>query len=109
MKAGRLDREIRLERYTETLDEYGAPRFAWTEIDTVAAERIEGSTTAMLKDFGASDETVIVFRLRFLDGLTNADRLIHDGLIFKINQIKEIGRRKGLELRCISTGNGVLA
>ena len=43
----------------------------------------------------------MVFRVRFLDGITNAQRLIWNRQPFNIRQVTPIGRRKGLELRCV--------
>ncbi|AQZ50528.1 phage head closure protein [Martelella mediterranea] len=104
MRAGNLDQIVTIQRSAQTLNEYGAPVFTWTDIDTLRAQKVEASTDEFLRDYGATDETAVVFRVRWRDGITPADRIIHDGLIFDLKQVKEIGRRKGLELRCVSTG-----
>ncbi|MBB4123286.1 phage head closure protein [Martelella radicis] len=104
MRAGSLDQIITVQRSTETVNEYGAPVFSWTDIDTLRAQKVEASTDEFLRDYGAIDETAVVFRVRWRDGITPADRVVHDGMVFKLKQVKEIGRRKGLELRCVSSG-----
>lgn len=104
MRAGKLDRVITIQRFTSTVDDYGTPVQAWTDVATVRAQLVQASTEEFIRGFGASDETVVIFRVRWLDGITNADRCLYDAGTFNIKEIKEIGRRKGLELRCLGTG-----
>ena len=98
MRAGRLDRLIVVQRSTHTVNEYGTPVFAWSDVATLRAQLVEARTEEFLAS-GASDKTLAVFRTRYLDGVGNADRILHDGKVFNIREVKEIGRRKGLELR----------
>lgn len=104
MRAGKLDRTITIERVGTTVDDYGTPGEGWTEIATVRAQRVQSSTEEFIRSFGASEETAVVFRIRHLDGLAPADRVTEQGQVFNIKEIKELGRRDGLELRCISAG-----
>jgi SPP1 family predicted phage head-tail adaptor len=101
MKAGRLTEEIRIERSTSTINEYGTPTTAWAKLAVLRAEKVEQTTTEYIRNFGASDEEVVIFRTRFLDGITNADRLIWKGDAFNIQSVATIGRRTGVELRCV--------
>lgn len=101
MKAGRLTEEIHIERFTSSVDEYGTPTQSWARMATLRAERVEQTTTEYIRNFGASDEDLVIFRARFLDGVTNADRVIWQGEAFNIRQIVPMGRRKGVELRCM--------
>ena len=101
MKAGRLTEEIRIERSTSTINEYGTPSTTWAKLAVLRAEKVEQTTTEYIRNFGASDEEVVIFRTRFLDGITNADRLIWKGDAFNIQSVATIGRRTGVELRCV--------
>lgn len=101
MKAGRLTEEIRIERSTSTINEYGTPTTTWAKLAVLRAEKVEQTTTEYIRNFGASDEEVVIFRTRFLDGITNADRLIWRGNAFNIQSVATIGRRTGVELRCV--------
>ena len=101
MKAGRLTEEIRIERSTSTINEYGTPSTTWAKLAVLRAEKVEQTTTEYIRNFGASDEEVVIFRTRFLDGITNADRLIWKGNAFNIQSVAPIGRRTGVELRCV--------
>ena len=101
MKAGKLDRRITIEREAETVDRYGTASSAWTPIATdIAAQMIQAATDEFLSAHGEDDKTVVVFRLRWRAGVEMTDRVMYQGTAFNVVEIKEIGRREGLELRC---------
>ncbi len=104
MRAGQLDRVITIQRATNTVNAYGTPVSTWTDVATVRAQKVQASTEEYIRGAGASDETVIVFRTRYLAGVTNADRIVFDGFIHEIKETKELGRGDGLELRTWSYG-----
>lgn len=104
MKAGLLDRIITIERVTTTVDEYGTPVEGWTTVATIRAQRVKLTTEEFLRAFGSAQEAVAVFRIRHMDGLTLADRITCEGETFDLKGVKPIGRREGLELRCIASG-----
>jgi SPP1 family predicted phage head-tail adaptor len=104
MRAGKLDKVIVLERATTAVDDYGTPVEAWTEFATVRAQLIQSTTEEFMQTFGMATQTAVVFRIRYLDGITLADRVRHDGRIFDLKEVKELGRREGLELRCVAHG-----
>lgn len=104
MRAGSLDKTIRIERGSNTVKNDGTPLFMWTELVTLRAETIQTSTEEFQRAFGASGETATIFRTWFYAGITLADRVIIDGLVHDILELKEIGRRNGLEIRTKSTG-----
>ncbi|MDW9626495.1 phage head closure protein [Sinorhizobium meliloti] len=101
MRAGRLDRSITIQRSTYEIDPAGSPVYTWTDIATVRAEIVQASTEEFIRSYGASDETLVIFRIRFLDGVTNADRVTFEGEHHNIKEVKEIRRRRGLELRTV--------
>lgn len=100
MKAGRLDRRIRIEREGETVNEYGTVEKGWTVVATLPAERLQQSTAEFMQAYGEDAETVMAFRVRWRAGILMTDRVIFDDRAFDIVEAKEIGRRIGLELRC---------
>lgn len=104
MRAGRLDRTVIIQRVATTVDEYGTPSEGWTTVATVRAQRVKLSTEEFLRAFGNASESVAVFRIRHLDGLTLADRITCDGETYDLKFIEPIGRRQVLELRCTATG-----
>jgi SPP1 family predicted phage head-tail adaptor len=102
MRAGKLDRTIRIDRYNATsVDDYGTPGDSWEVLATLRAQVVQASTDEFIRSQGAVVETVIIFRTRFLSGVTTADRIHYQDGDFNIKEVKEIGRREGLELRCV--------
>jgi SPP1 family predicted phage head-tail adaptor len=104
MRAGKLDKTIVIERVMTTPDDYGTPLEAWVPIGTLRAQVVQHATDEYQRERGSTTETTIVFRTRFLEGVTVADRVTFDGDTFNMKQVKELGRRRGLELRCERLG-----
>lgn len=100
MRAGSLDRAITLQAFSNTVAPDGTPIAAWSDAATVRAQLVEASTDEFLAGYGESDKTVAIFRIRWLDGVSTAQRVLYQGRTLNIREVKEIGRRKGLELRC---------
>lgn len=105
MRAGKLDRTIQIQRFTNTVDDFGTPVMAWDAVATLRAQLIEANTEEYLRGNGATDETAAVFRTRYLDGVGTADRVSYQGGFFNIRDVKELGRRDGLEIRCEKATN----
>lgn len=99
MRAGNLDRSITVQSFTSTVNDYGTPIETWTDVATVRAQIIQSSTEEFLTS-GATDETVIIFRTRYFGGVTTSSQVIYEGDTYNVREVKEIGRRKGLDLRC---------
>ena len=104
MRAGKLDKTIIIQRRGEVVDEYGTVTEGWTSLATVRAQIIKQTTEEFLQNAGTSEKIASVFRIRHMNGLTTADRVTCDGKIFDLKEIKELGRREGLDLRCTAAG-----
>lgn len=104
MRAGSMDRTITIQRVSTSIDASGTPAEIWSDLVTLRAQQVQASTEEFMRAAGASDETVVVFRTWWRDGVTNADRIIYGGVIHNIKETKEIGRRNGLEIRTLSYG-----
>lgn len=102
MRSGRLKEVIQIERQNgETLSEAGTPKPIWDLLCTLRAEKVEQTSTEYIRNYGTLEEEVLIFRARFFEGITNADRVLWQGEKFNIKQLTPIGRRKGVELRCV--------
>jgi SPP1 family predicted phage head-tail adaptor len=99
MRAGKLDRSITVQSFTNTVNDYGTPIETWTDVATVRAQIIQSSTEEFLTS-GATDETVIIFRTRYFGAVAPKSRILFEGEEYNVREVKEIGRRKGLDLRC---------
>lgn len=119
MQAGRLDRKIDIERKALTQDEFGQETEAWDKI----ASRRAASATPVNGDerFAASQfvgKRVIEFRIRYSAALANVnplDRIVYpagaaesptpepaEDEIYDIQDVREIGRREGLQIFAVS-------
>lgn len=99
IRAGKLDRMITIERLTETVTPSGSVLKAWAAIASLRAELIQQSAEEFLAGPGEVENTTVIFRTRWMDGITTADRLIYNGKPHDLKEIAEMGRRRGLELR----------
>lgn len=100
MRAGKLDQTITVQRFTNTVDDYGTPVETWTDLVTVRAQIIQQSTEEFIRGYGADDDAIVIFRTRWIADINTADRVSFDGAHWNIKELKPIGRRKGLDIRC---------
>lgn len=103
MRAGKLDRQINIERLTETITPSGGSIKAWQVIATVRTELVQQSATEFLTGFGEAESGTAIFKMRYLPDITTADRVVYGGVVYDLKEIKEIGRRRGMELRVVAT------
>lgn len=109
LAAGKLDRKIILQRFTETRDEFNEPVKAWVTLATRSAsyeplsdgEKFRASETAA----DASARFVIRWSTAVSD-LNPKDQLIYEGAVWQILRVKEIGRREGLEITAGTRADG---
>ncbi len=99
IRAGKLDRQITIEREVETVAASGAVSKTWAPVATVRAELVQQSTEEFLTGFGEAEGGNVVFRIRYLAGITTAHRVIYAGAVHDLEEIAEQGRRRALELR----------
>lgn len=100
MRAGRLDRSISIERASRAVSPAGTVSDNWATIATVRAELVRGNALEAARAFGEAETSTVLFRVRYLADITTADRVMFDGETFDLVEIEEIGRRRGLNLRC---------
>lgn len=109
LAAGKLDRKIILQRFTETRDSYNEPVKSWTTLATRSAsyeplsdgERFRAGETAA----NASARFVIRYGSTVSD-LNPKDRLTFEGVVHDIVRVKEVGRREGLEITANARADG---
>ncbi len=97
MMAGRLDRQITLQKPTTTKDDYGEEQTTWSDYRTVWGSIQEQSGREMF-EAGKLAEIDAVFKVRYLSEITREWRLKYDGQVYDITNIKELGRKDGLEI-----------
>lgn len=98
MRAGRLARRITLLRQTETQGPDGAPIRTWSEVAKVWAELVPVGGRERLQAPQTIAERTARIRIRWRSDVDEQMRIRHDGRLWEIQGIAEIGRREGLEL-----------
>lgn len=98
MRAGNLDRHIVIEEpYTVTRDQYRTSTTDWRKRAAVRAQMLEFDTSNR-EGVRATTDARITFRIYWLHGLTLEHRVLYEGQSYKIQKIREVGRRAGLDL-----------
>lgn len=101
-----MDRSIVLQRVTTSDTDSGAVVETWGNSLPLRAQLVQTSTEEFQRAFGAGTESTVVFRTRYVDDVELSDQIIYQDEAYDVKEIKEIGRRRGLELRCVKVGNG---
>lgn len=104
MQSGKMDHRITIQSNTYTVDDYGGAIYAWSDRATVAAQVIQRGTSEFIASYGIADKGIIIFRVRWLDGVNNTDRVLFEGREMRIKEIVSLGRREALEIRCEDDG-----
>lgn len=98
MKAGKLDRRIRLETKTATLDSYGQESVTWGLLAEVWAEVLPMSGRELIASMQVTPEAMTKFRIRWITGFNETGRIVYRNEIYEVTHIAEIGRQEGLEI-----------
>ena len=101
INAKRLDRTIVIRRRVEVLDARGTPLNdqSWVPVATLRAQRLENGSREFVRAYGQATEGEAVFRVRYVAGITTADRILFEGEELELVEVVELGRRSGLDLR----------
>ncbi len=102
MQAGKLQHAIELQRLTETLNPARQAVQTWTTYATGRAELRQAGVSEFLTSYGEGVSNNAVFVIRWLPGVTLADRIVHSGKVWNIVALAEVGRKRSLELRAVS-------
>ena len=98
MIIGKLDRRIRVERFTETVNAYGDREKTWAELITVWAALDMKRTRSLQESIQKTTETTkqrMQWRIRYSpdsSGITAMDRIVYNGKVQDIIGVQEMGR-----------------
>lgn len=103
MKAGQLDRRITIRKQGMIQDGYGGfiPG-GWEDVATVWARVEQTSGREFFAAATVQSERRVVFRFRHLPGIDTTMSVFHEDREHNIREVREIGRREGLELHTTS-------
>jgi SPP1 family predicted phage head-tail adaptor len=96
VRAGLLDRRVRLERRFEEIDDSGQSIVRWLPLATVWArvELLGGREGFGQQQWVATGD--VRFTIRWRDDVTPLHRVVHDGCAFDVVSVAEDGRREAL-------------
>lgn len=107
MRAGDLDRRVIIQTYAITgVDPFNNPIGEWQDVATVWAQVLQQGGSEFLRAEEVTAERRVVFRIRWLEGVSALQRVIHDGTEHNITEVRELGRRDGLELHTTAADAG---
>ena len=99
MISARMDRQITIQQYTESTNDYGETVKSWSDVATVWAE-VKQQSARETWMAGKVAETDMMFRVRYRSGIDSTMRVVYDGKNYEITgEPREIGRRDGLEIQ----------
>lgn len=104
MRAGTLDREIKLVREEEIgRTPLNEPIYETTETPLWASfQQQSGREYLAAGQIGAARQ--VVFRIRWIANVAVTNTITYDGAELNIQEVREIGRRRALELHCVGAG-----
>lgn len=105
MRAGRLDRQITIQRKSLTQSDSGEEQTAWADVATVWAEKVENRGPERFTTQQIVGHAIKTFRFRWsttVDEITTEHRVLFDGRAYDITDVREIGRREGFEIDCFT-------
>lgn len=94
LNAGALNRRIQIQRIAQTPDSHGGFESSWSDHGPpIFARRRDMSDAERLVSAGLESKLVTRFVIRasaFARGIRRSDRLVHEGVTFEIDGIKEV-------------------
>jgi|GEM_PF-305713 len=98
MQIGRLDRRITIQANTVTRDSVGEAVDSWSNLDTVWARIIYEAGREGVDMQSEVAQQQVTFIIRYRSDVTPMHRITYDSEIYHIEAVKELPRRKGLEI-----------
>ena len=98
MRAGDLDRRMIFESFTELKDSTGYAVKTWSTFKTVWAMKTQLDGKERDVDENRSTGRMIKFRINWRSDLNNTMRIKFESQWYKIEDIKELGRKDGLQI-----------
>ncbi|OAN86307.1 hypothetical protein A8B77_02800 [Erythrobacter sp. EhN03] len=103
MNAGALDRRVTIQRELVTGEnDYGEQITETVDVATVPADVRQMSGREFFAAAAVTAESRVLFRLRYIEGVSVTDSVLYDGRDHNIQEVKELGRREGLELMTVA-------
>lgn len=105
LRAGDLDREITIQRQVKTQSDSGEDVITWTDVATVAAEKVNLRGAERFASQQEIGHTLTMFRFRYSDAVAETStlhRVLFDGRYYNITDVREPKRREHIEIDCFA-------
>lgn len=106
----KLDRRITIQRATKVKDGLGTEIPAWSNLAKVWAQRVPQRAIETWKAGGTAATREVMWRIRWSEkvgDVSATDRLVYKGAVMEISGTEEIGRREGIEIITVDSGEVV--
>lgn len=99
LNSGEMDRRVRIDRRDDTtVDAFGQPITAWTEVCTVWAKKKTLGGSELYRAQQVTPTVQVEWIIRHRTDVDTACRLVEGGVAYDIVHVGELGRREGLRL-----------
>ena len=103
MRLAKMDRRVTIQRVTLVDDGYSSTE-QWADLFRCWAEVRQVGGQEFLQAMAIGAEKRVVFYIRWYAGLLATDRVMYEGKPHNIAEVREIGRRDGVELHTVAEG-----
>lgn len=101
MRAGTLNRKVKIQQQTSTQDDWGQPVDTWTDIATVWADIRHQSGLESIKVDAPASVVKASIRIRYRTGLNAGMRVVHGATTYNILAIMpDEAKKQYLDLAC---------
>ena len=98
MKAGMLDKLITIQSVTIAPDTFGQAIETWADVADVAARVMPVRGGESFTESQRIGRAVTTFQIRYRTAVTAGNRIVYGGRNWDILDVREVGRREGLEI-----------
>src|SRR5215475_169336 len=100
MRAGQFDRVIQIQSKGSAANVFGTKLPTWGSPVTLRAQKLENAIVNSESGAREVSDSKITLRTYWTNGITLESRVTYEGQTYKIQSLKEIGRRVGLDITC---------
>lgn len=106
MRSGKLDKTITIQTFGLSYNEDNEPIQGWTDLGTYRAQIVQASNEEFFQSGNINQQTGTVFKTRFIENVKLTSRVVFQAKNFNIIEVRELGRRNGLEIRAAAAIEG---
>jgi SPP1 family predicted phage head-tail adaptor len=102
MRAGKLDRRITIQRATKAPNGFNEPVETWGDLATIWAQQRPNRGAERSSAQEINGQAVMTFHIRHRADLRVTDRVVYEGRIWNVLDVREVGRRVVTEIDVVA-------